>query len=85
MNCIQILAFGVNFLSWMNTIKKTDILLESIIDSLSEKMKINPLPYTDSPPLRKSVLRIENRRVEITFEEKDDARIIHTISIQHRK
>jgi len=34
--------------------KKTDMLFESIIDSLSEKMKINPLPI-------RTVLHCENQ------------------------
>lgn len=65
--------------------KKSEFLVEMIIDSLTAKASTDILPFEVYGNRKKSTFHIEHRRVEILYEEKDETRIIREISIQYKK
>ena len=64
---------------------KTELLLTSFIDGITEKLSYDIVPYEITWDLRKSVFTIENRRLEVTYLESAHERNVYDIQVQYRK
>ena len=65
--------------------KKANTLHENILDYIESRVSKDPLPYELlSDWTRKSILTVEQRRLEIIYEESEWERIIYEIRIERR-